>query len=259
MLPSLYTDVRSTLMVLLAFKGVSWGSAGGQHPPPGTNGIFTVHAAFASMPVCHAWHAVDIRPSPPPPRRWCTHSLQTPAHSIFFFSTPLTKGLPCLPPHPRSHPQYNATLDDMDQTHFSLWAIMSSPLILGFDLTNSSLVERVWPIVTNIEVIAVSQNWGGHPGRRAAYASTNTTYKSQHLPNYEIWAKPLPKSEWGVLLVNNMAHPQNITVLFSDVPWSGPAKLRDLHHRKDLGTTSGSYTAYNVPIFGSVFLLFSKP
>ena len=77
------------------------------------------------------------------------------------------------------HPQYDAKLDDMDQTHFSLWAIMSSPLVLGFDLTNSILVDRVWPIVTNTEVVVVSQNWGGHPGRRAAYASTNSTYKSQ--------------------------------------------------------------------------------
>jgi hypothetical protein len=155
------------------------------------------------------------------------------------------------------HPQYNAELDDMDRTHFSLWAIMSSPLVLGFDLTNSSLIDRVWPIVTNTEVIAVSQTWGGHPGRRAAYAPTNSTYKSQHLPDYEIWAKPLPKNDWAVLLVNNMARPQNITVKFSDVPWSGSAKLRDLHLHKDLGTRSGSFTASDVPIFGSVFLLFS--
>ena len=105
----------------------------------------------------------------------------------------------------------------------------------------------------------MSQSWGGHPGRRAAYAPTNTTYKSQHLPDFEIWAKPLPKSEWGVLLLNNMARPQNITAKFSDVPWSGTAKLRDLHLRKDLGTASGSFTATNVPIFGSVFLLFSAP
>lgn len=157
------------------------------------------------------------------------------------------------------HPQYDATLDDMDQTHFSLWAVMSSPLVLGFDLTNSTLVDRVWPIVTNTEVIAVSQNWGGHPGRRAALAPTNSTYKSQHLPDYEIWAKPLPNSEWAVLLVNNMAHPQNITVEFSDVPWSGAATLRDLHQRKELGPASDSYTANDVPIFGSVFLLFSMP
>lgn len=157
------------------------------------------------------------------------------------------------------HPQYDAKLDDMDTTHFSLWAIMSSPLVLGFDLTNSTLVDRVWPIVTNTEVIAVSQNWGGHPGRRAAYASTNSTYKSQHLPDFEIWAKPMPESEWAVLLVNNMARPQNITVKFSDVPWIGAAKLRDLHQHMDLGTASGSFTANDVPIFGSVLLLFSKP
>jgi alpha-galactosidase len=154
-------------------------------------------------------------------------------------------------------PEYGATVDDMDQTHFSLWVIMSSPLVLGFDLTNATVLDRVWPIITNTEVLAVSQTWGGHPGRRAAFSPVNITVKCGPKPQYEIWAKPLPADEWAVLLVNNFDTPQVITVNFADVPWTGPAKLRDLYQHKELGTVSDSYTS-NVTRFGSVMLKFAK-
>ena len=57
--------------------------------------------------------------------------------------------------------QYNATANDMDQTHFSAWCVVSAPLILGFDLTNNDTMNDVWDIITNPETIAVSQNWAG--------------------------------------------------------------------------------------------------
>ena len=37
---------------------------------------------------------------------------------------------------------------------FGAWCIVSSPLILGLDLTNSTNLERVWPIIANREAIA---------------------------------------------------------------------------------------------------------
>ena len=52
-----------------------------------------------------------------------------------------------------------------DRTHFGAWAIVSSPLILGMDLTSSDVVDRVWDIITNTEVLEVNQAWAGHPGR----------------------------------------------------------------------------------------------
>lgn len=51
-----------------------------------------------------------------------------------------------------------------DRTHFGLWVITSSPLILGFDLNNKTTMDRVWPIISNKEAIAVNQAWSGHPG-----------------------------------------------------------------------------------------------
>ena len=72
--------------------------------------------------------------------------------------------------------QYNASIHDMDQSHFSAWCIVSAPLILGFDLTNNTIMDRVWPVITNTEVLEVSQQWAGHPGRRIGFANYSVSY-----------------------------------------------------------------------------------
>eukprot|EP01083_Nonionella_stella_P077545 211808_1 len=172
-------------------------------------------------------------------------------------------------------PQYGINdVSIMDQTIFSSWAIASSPLVLGFDLMNETTLDRVWPIITNNETIAVSQNWAGHPGRQISYANYTVSYDisetddallgqgvSAKLWGYEIWAKPQPQNTWAVLIMNNddmnARGTHDINVQFEDIPWKGPAHIRDIVNHKDLGEFSGSYTAKNVPQFGSLFLLFS--
>ena len=51
-----------------------------------------------------------------------------------------------------------------ERAHFSLWAALKSPLILGCDLTRAS--AAVLQLVSNPEVIAVSQDALGAPARR---------------------------------------------------------------------------------------------
>lgn len=53
---------------------------------------------------------------------------------------------------------------DKERTHWGLWTVISSPLILGFDMNNSAIMDRVWPIITNVDALAVSKAWAGHPG-----------------------------------------------------------------------------------------------
>ena len=43
------------------------------------------------------------------------------------------------------------------RTHFGAWAIVSSPLILSHDMTNDTVTDTIWPIISNKEVIAVNQ------------------------------------------------------------------------------------------------------
>ncbi len=55
-------------------------------------------------------------------------------------------------------------------THFSLWAISKSPLLLGCDITNMSVATL--STVTNPEVIAVNQDPLGVQGKKVAFASS---------------------------------------------------------------------------------------
>ena len=54
----------------------------------------------------------------------------------------------------------------LSRAHFSAWCVVSSPLILGLDLTDTAAVDDAWDVVSNPEVIAVNQQWAGHPVRR---------------------------------------------------------------------------------------------
>lgn len=51
------------------------------------------------------------------------------------------------------------------RTHLSAWAIVSAPLILGLDVTDDDIMDSVWPVITNREVLAINSHWAGHPGR----------------------------------------------------------------------------------------------
>lgn len=55
-----------------------------------------------------------------------------------------------------------------DRSHFGAWCIVSSPLILGCDLSDINTMAKIWPIVSNREAIAVNQQYVGHPGRLVA-------------------------------------------------------------------------------------------
>ena len=99
------------------------------------------------------------------------------------------------------------------QTHFAMWAVTSAPLILGFDLHDSEVVEANWKIIANEEVLNVSQTYAGHPGYLVKNSSeyfvgdvkhgcTATRGENQSLPEYQVWAKPQPGGKLAVLVVN---------------------------------------------------------
>lgn len=46
--------------------------------------------------------------------------------------------------------------EDEEKTHFGIWAIMSSPLMIGCDLR--TIPEKTLSIITNQEVIALNQD-----------------------------------------------------------------------------------------------------
>ena len=46
-----------------------------------------------------------------------------------------------------------------ERSHFGLWSIVSSPLVLGFNLSDAKIMDRVWPVITNREAIAIDHAW----------------------------------------------------------------------------------------------------
>src|SRR5437867_3169869 len=72
--------------------------------------------------------------------------------------------------------------------HFSLWALLNAPLIAGNDLRSMSDSTRL--ILTNREVIAVNQDWGGMQG-----------HKARDDGEQEVWMKPMSSGDAAVVLL----------------------------------------------------------
>ncbi len=117
-------------------------------------------------------------------------------------------------------------------SHFSLWAMMASPLIAGNDLRSMDTATK--NILLNAEVIAVDQDPAGIQGTRVV---TNG--------NLEVWVKPLGcgGTDKAVVLFNRGTAKANISVSFSSIGLSGTATARDLWALKDLGSFTGSFAA----------------
>ena len=45
------------------------------------------------------------------------------------------------------------------RTHFYAWVIVSSPLTLSHNVNDPVISEKVWPIISNKDVIEISQTW----------------------------------------------------------------------------------------------------
>lgn len=125
-------------------------------------------------------------------------------------------------------------------THMSLWCLLSSPLLIGCDLTQ--LDEFTLNLLTNDEVLEVNQDPLGQqagPVARDGYL--------------EVWAKKMEDGSTAVGLFNRDETPKTVTAKWSDLGLSGPRHLRDLWRQKDLGTFEGRFEA-EVPRHGVVLV-----
>ncbi len=130
----------------------------------------------------------------------------------------------------------NGLSDTEGRAHFSMWAIMASPLITGNDLTKMSTATKA--TLLNAEVIAVNQDPLGNQGRVVATPGTNL----------EVWSKQMSGTNTrAVALFNRSTASASITVKWSDIGLpAGAASVRDLWAAKDVGPATDSYTATSV-------------
>ena len=135
---------------------------------------------------------------------------------------------------------------EQDKSHFTMWAIMTSPLLAGNDLRNMS--KETLEILTNKEVIALNQDPLVYQARRLR--------DEGHL---ELWAKPLEavdSGKVGVVLFNRSGSVKEMTLSLSHIGID-PSKgyiARDLWRHRDLPGTHDQTITVTIPGHGVVAL-----
>jgi alpha-galactosidase len=92
-----------------------------------------------------------------------------------------------------------------DRAHFSIWAMMNSPLIAGNDLRNMS--KETAAILTNEAVIALNQD------RLGVQA-----YRHSAEDGVEYWVKPLADGDWAVMILNRNKNARAIDLDWKQMP-----------------------------------------
>lgn len=66
-----------------------------------------------------------------------------------------------------AYPDTISVLGTFEETRsqFGVYAIMSAPLILSFNILDDSHLLPIWDVLTNMEAIRVNGQWAGSPGR----------------------------------------------------------------------------------------------
>ena len=118
------------------------------------------------------------------------------------------------------------------RTHFSLWAMVNSPLLASADLRH--LDSDTLETLTNTEIIALNQDPLGKPAQRVRSAG-----------GLEVFAKELADGSIAVALLNRGSPTADMTFNVHkdfNLPWTR-YQVRDLWRHKDLGIYDIPYTA----------------
>ncbi|EPQ52042.1 glycoside hydrolase [Gloeophyllum trabeum ATCC 11539] len=151
----------------------------------------------------------------------------------------------------------NMTFDEA-KSHFTAWALMKSPLIIGTNL--SAITNETLEILTNKEILAINQDpvygtsispfrWGVNPDW-----VSNASYPAQY------WSG---QSQNGTvfMLLNTLDEPADMTFNLTESAWIRAGiqyNVRDLWTHTDNGTAIRSFTATAVPPHGVVALLLTE-
>ena len=133
------------------------------------------------------------------------------------------------------------TLEE-EATHFGMWCMLSSPLLIGCDVRN--IPETTLELVTNPYLLAMSQNDLGLPG-----------YVVSRAGEAYVLAKDAD-TRFGtarfLALYNAEDKPHDFDVPFASLDLDGKVQLMDLGERADLGVFEGAFAA-TVPAHGARF------
>merc|ERR1712070_656901 len=142
-----------------------------------------------------------------------------------------------------------------EQTLFATWAIISSPLILSFDITNDTEVARLWPIIANKQALSINSQWAGEAGHVLKRSQENQTmkdcgsHKSFTFPSYVVWAKQLldPPGSLATLAINIGETPQSISISYDELTNSGAEAGVNPTEMKGTNVWTGETEEYVTP------------
>ena len=130
--------------------------------------------------------------------------------------------------------------DEEDKTHFGMWCIMSSPLLIGCDMND--IKGNALELMQNKELIALNQNTLGlqayvvkrENGGYVLVKDVEEKYGTQR----------------AVAFYNPTDAEISMSVDFSLLDLAGEVKMRDLFEKKNIGIYEGSYSV-TVPAHGT--------
>jgi hypothetical protein len=127
-----------------------------------------------------------------------------------------------------------------DKTHFGIWCIMSSPLLIGCDMT--TLRQEAFDLMTNRDLIALDQDPLGLQA-----------YVVQHEGETYVLVKDIEErfgTVRAVAFYNPADEPCHMGIDLKDIDLAGGAAVRDLFERKDIGSITDRLEA-DVPAHGA--------
>jgi hypothetical protein len=117
-----------------------------------------------------------------------------------------------------------------EKTLFANWAIVSSPLVLGFDARNNTEVEKYWPIVANGRALEINAAWAGEPGMVIKQSQVNFTGKANvgtacevqpapmaEFPSWLVYKKRIDSARIAALAINLGSAPASFEVTLSEL------------------------------------------
>ncbi|KAH9702822.1 alpha-galactosidase 3 [Citrus sinensis] len=122
------------------------------------------------------------------------------------------------------------------RAHFSIWALMKAPLLIGCDVRN--LTAETFEILSNKEVIAVNQDPLGVQGRKVYVSGTDNCL--------QVWVGPLSGHRLVVALWNRCPKAETITAQWDALGLESSTKVsvRDLwQHKQVTGDAVSSFGA----------------
>ena len=121
-----------------------------------------------------------------------------------------------------------------DRTHFGMWCMMASPLLIGCDLT--TVHPETAKLLKNTDLIAINQD----PLGLQAYV-LDRHWKE----DVRVYVKPLApegSTTYAIALYNGTDKEQDVTCVLSMLGIEGEVSVRDCFEQKDLGEAKGEIT-----------------